>query len=239
MSWFLPAGSIEISLIETAAKGLRKTGESEIKRVSAPHVLDICRPSAVTESGESGASGIVARKKKAAESEAAVTGGRLEVSAVDLGELPKLAGLFFRVLSPIMSAQVDRMMAAHPVGTGQGKTSALQVIAKNPGISQMELSEIFGRDRSAQSRIVSDLERRNLIRREIDPTQRHRYKLFATDTGMDLILGLEAMARENERQIFKAISAEEYETMRKLLLRVLRSHLGPGAAYWPGPDDPV
>ncbi len=138
-----------------------------------------------------------------------------------------------------MGAQVDKMMASHPVGSGLGKTSTLQVVAKNPGISQMELSEIFGRDRSAQSRIVTDLERRGLIKREIDPTQRHRYKLYATQTGLDLVLGLEAMARENERQVFHALSAEEYETMRKLLLRVVRSHLGPGAAYWPEPDDPT
>jgi DNA-binding MarR family transcriptional regulator len=177
------------------------------------------------------------RKPKVPENDE--TGGRLDASSVDLGDLPRLAGLYLRVLSPIMSARIDKMMAAHPVGTGQGKTSTLQVIAKNPGISQMELSEIFGRDRSAQSRIVSDLERRKLIRREVDPTQRHRYKLYATDRGADLVLGLEAMARENERQIFHAISDQEYETIRKLLLRVVRSHLGAGAAYWPGPDDPA
>lgn len=47
------------------------------------------------------------------------------------------------------------------------------------------------------------------------------------------------MARENDRQMFHAISPEEYETMRKLLLRVVRSHLGPGAVYWPEPDDPT
>lgn len=105
------------------------------------------------------------RKQTAKKSAVLPAGGRLDAAEVDLGELPMLAGLFFRLLSPIMSARVDRLMAAHPVGQGQGKTSTLQVIAKNPGISQMELSEIFGRDRSAQSRIVSDLERRNLIRR--------------------------------------------------------------------------
>lgn len=178
-------------------------------------------------------------RKRQTGGEAAVSGGRLDPASVDLGELPRLAGLFFRVLSPIMSAHVDALMASHPVGTGQGKTSALQVIARNPGISQMELSEIFGRDRSAQSRIVTDLERRGLIRREIDPTQRHRYKLYATDTGSDLIRGLEAMARENERQVFHAITPEEYETLRKLLLRVFRSHLDAGRDYWPEPDDPV
>ncbi len=179
------------------------------------------------------------QRRKPARKEESAAGGRLDTASVDLGDLPRLAGLFFRLLSPIMSGRIDKMMAAHPVGTGQGKTSTLQVIAKNPGISQMELSEIFGRDRSAQSRLVSDLERRGLIRREVDPTQRHRYNLYATETGSDLILGLEAMARENDRQIFHAISDEEYETMRRLLLRVVRSHLGPGAAYWPGPEDPV
>lgn len=159
-------------------------------------------------------------------------GGRLDVSTVNLGELPQLAGMYLRILSVIMSARVDKMMSAHPVGSGQGKTSTLQVIAYNPGISQMELSEIFGRDRSAQSRLVTDLEKRGLISREIDATQRHRYKLYVTKTGADLVFGLEAMARENESFIFNAISAEEYETLRKLLLRVMRSHLKGGADYW-------
>lgn len=163
-------------------------------------------------------------------------GGRLDASRVDLGELPDLAGMYFRVLSVMMSARVDKMMASHPVGVGTGKTSTLQVIAYNPGISQIEISEIFGRDRSVQSRLVTDLEHRGLIRREVDPTQRHRYKLYVTETGADLVFGLEAMARENETFMFHAIDAEEYETLRKLLLRIMRSHLPDGAAYWPDPD---
>lgn len=176
------------------------------------------------------------QKQKAGAGAPAEGGGRLDASRVDLGELPDLAGMYFRVLSVIMSARVDKMMASHPVGVGTGKTSTLQVIAHNPGISQIEISEIFGRDRSIQSRLVTDLEHRGLIRREVDPTQRHRYKLYVTETGADLVFGLEAMARENEAFMFHAIDAKEYETLRKLLLRIMRSHLPDGAAYWPDPD---
>lgn len=179
------------------------------------------------------------KRKAAAGDDEAITGGRLDPATVDLGELPRLAGMYFRGLTPIMEAYHDALMKPHPVGTGHGKTSSLEVIAHNPGISQMELSEIFGRDRSAQSRIVSDLERRGFIRREIDPKQRHRYKLYATEAGAELIHGLQAMARDNERQFFRAITAEEYEILRKLLLRVYVSHLEAGRDYWPGPDDPV
>ena len=121
------------------------------------------------------------------------------------------------MFSTLMNSGVDAIMQDHPIGPGLGKTSALQVIALNPGISQIELADIFGRDRSAQFRIIADLEKRGLIQREVDPNERRRHMLFVTPAGRRLIPGLEKIAHENERQVFAAISKEDYANLRRIL----------------------
>lgn len=159
--------------------------------------------------------------------------GRLPTEAVELGDLAQHAGTYLRMFSRAMNSGVDELMADHPVGPGQGKTSALQVVVLNPGISQSELSDIFGHDRSAQFRIVQELERRGLIYRRTDPGQRRRHMLFATDAGKALVDGLEIIAHENEAVVFAALTPKEYETLRRLLVKLWKSTLGEAQGYWP------
>lgn len=174
------------------------------------------------------------RKTKAKPSKAAdVPSGRRPRETIELGDLAGHAGTYLRMFSRYMNSGVDEIMEAHPVGPGQGKTSALQIIAHNPGISQIELSDIFGRDRSAQFRITADLEKRGLIRREADPGERRRQMLFVTDAGRKLVAGLEKIAHENEERVFSVLSPEDYATFRRILATLWKSTLQSGSGYWP------
>ena len=159
-------------------------------------------------------------------------GGRLDPDNIDPGIQADLAGSYFRLLSPILSAASDKSMTDHPIGPGLGKISTLQAVVHNPGISQMELSEMFGRDRSIQFRIVVDLEKRGMIRREVDPQDTRRHALYATDLGASLMPELDQLVRVNDRIAFATLSEPEYETLKALMRRVFLSHIGVGASYW-------
>ena len=159
--------------------------------------------------------------------------GRLPAEDIDLGAVAQLAGTYLRMFSLAMNSGVNELMKDHPIGPGQGKTSTLQVIVRNPGISQIELSDIFGRDRSAQFRIIQTLEELGFVRRETDPGERRRHMLFATPAGKALVSGLEKMARDNDAKVFRALTPSEHAEFRRLLAKLWRSTLRSGGHYWP------
>lgn len=173
------------------------------------------------------------KRRKALPTSEAIPSGRRPLESIELGDLAVHAGTYLRMFSRFMNSNVDELMATHPVGPGQGKTSALQVIARNPGISQIELSDIFGRDRSAQFRMTAELEKRGLIRREADPGERRRQMLFVTEAGQELIAGLEKIAHENEERVFSVLTPEDYATFRRILATLWKSTLDSGGGYWP------
>jgi DNA-binding MarR family transcriptional regulator len=158
--------------------------------------------------------------------------GRRRPEDIDLGEIPLHVGSYLRMFGQAHNAMVDETMQDNPIGPGMGKTSTLQIIGRNPGISQIEISEIFGRDRSAQLRIVSELERRGLVYRRIDPNERRRQMLFLTAEGESLVEGVDALTRKNEKAMFSALTPEEYAELRRLLRIVWIDHLGDVGRIW-------
>ena len=56
------------------------------------------------------------------------------------------------------------------IGESPGRFATLTLIARNPGISQTELSLASGRDKSSLTPVVEDLVRRGLVERKRDAT---------------------------------------------------------------------
>ena len=54
------------------------------------------------------------------------------------------------------------------IGESPGRFATLTLIARNPGISQTELSHANGRDKSSLTPVVEDLVRRGLVERKRD-----------------------------------------------------------------------
>ena len=69
------------------------------------------------------------------------------------------------------------------IGESPGRFATLTLIARNPGISQTELSLANGRDKSSLTPVVEDLVRRGLIERKRVDSDRRTYRLNVTAAG--------------------------------------------------------
>src|SRR5581483_917337 len=63
------------------------------------------------------------------------------------------------------------------IGETPGRFATLTLIARNPGISQTELSHANGRDKSSVTPVVEDLVKRGLIERKRVNSDRRAYRL--------------------------------------------------------------
>src|ERR1700690_2936589 len=104
------------------------------------------------------------------------------------------------------------------IGESPGRFATLTLIARNPGISQTELSHANGRDKSSLTPVVEDLVRRGLVARKRMRQDRRTYRLNLTPAGKKTLTDLARCARRHERVMDGIIGQRD----RKRFIRILK-----------------
>ncbi len=107
---------------------------------------------------------------------------------------------------------------SHEVGESPGRFATLTLIARNPGISQTELSQAAGRDKSSLTPVVENLVRRGMIERTRMRDDRRAYSLNLTAAGKKTLAQLNRCAQQHERVLDSVIGARD----RKRFLEILK-----------------
>ena len=108
------------------------------------------------------------------------------------------------------------------IGESPGRFATLTLIARNPGISQTELSLANGRDKSSLTPVVEDLVRRGLVERKRVDNDRRTYRLNVTAAGKKTLTDLTRCARRHERNLDRIIGARDRQRFLKLLKKIAR-----------------
>lgn len=104
----------------------------------------------------------------------------------------------------------------------------LNKLRTKDGQSQVELGESIFADRPNMTRILQGMERKGLVRREVDPGDARRHQVFLTAAGTT---GHDAMARhvpEERRRLLEGITQGEIDIVIRVLDQVERNALGGG-----------
>jgi DNA-binding MarR family transcriptional regulator len=100
---------------------------------------------------------------------------------------------------------------------------ALGELVDVEGLSQQQLGECLGLEKSTVSRLAAGLEGRGLLVRERDPANRRYYRLRLTDTGRALAEQIGAELHEHHRLLLGAMSPEERAGLALGLTGLLRA----------------
>ena len=95
------------------------------------------------------------------------------------------------------------------IGESPGRFATLTIIARNPGISQTELSQANGRDKSSLTPVVEELVRRGLVERKRMREDRRTYRLNVTPAGKKTLTNLTRCARQHERNLDRVIGRRD------------------------------
>ncbi len=104
------------------------------------------------------------------------------------------------------------------IGESPGRFATLTLIARNPGISQTELSQAAGRDKSSLTPVVEGLVRRGLVERKRVRYDRRAYRLNLTPAGKKSLTQLTRCARRHERILDSIIGLRD----RKWFIQILK-----------------
>jgi DNA-binding MarR family transcriptional regulator len=106
------------------------------------------------------------------------------------------------------------------IGESPGRFATLTLIARNPGISQTELSQANGRDKSTLTPVVEDLVRRGLIERKRMDSDRRAYRLNLTPGGKKVLTMMTRCARRHESNLDHIIGERDRKRFIQILKRI-------------------
>jgi DNA-binding MarR family transcriptional regulator len=139
---------------------------------------------------------------------------------IDLGMLPELLGYQLRRAQVAVFQHFSESMGALDITPGQ--FGMLAVINSNPGLSQTQLGNALGIDRSTVVAMIDRLEARDLVIRATAPNDRRSHALRLSDQGLALFKKLQDLVRAHERHISRALAPDDQRLLIRLLERVGR-----------------
>jgi DNA-binding MarR family transcriptional regulator len=139
---------------------------------------------------------------------------------ISLGLLSSLLGYALRRAQVAVFQNFTGVVGASELTPGQ--FGVLVVIDANPGLSQTQLGNALGIDRSTVVAVIDRLETRGLVARQAAPNDRRSHALHLSDSGKATLRRLTERVCAHERAIARDLSAEELARLIELLRRVAR-----------------
>jgi DNA-binding MarR family transcriptional regulator len=96
----------------------------------------------------------------------------------------------------------------------------LRLIHASEGLSQQALGDALGMVPSRLVVLIDELERRGLVQRRDDPTDRRSYALYVTHQGRDTFKAIGRVAREHQQALCAALRDDERQLLASLLQRI-------------------
>jgi DNA-binding MarR family transcriptional regulator len=103
--------------------------------------------------------------------------------------------------------------------------TVLELIAENPGVSQVDLAATLSMDRATMMALVDRLEARSLLVRQVSKTDRRRQDLHLTSDGDDLLQKARSAISAHEARILADWTPEEVKAAIAMLRRLQQSSL--------------
>ena len=144
--------------------------------------------------------------------------GEALAESINFGPLAHWVGFNLRMAQEAAFQAFSRRSLE--IGESPGRFATLTLIARNPGISQTELSHANGRDKSSLTPVVEDLVRRGLVERKRMDSDRRTYRLNVTPAGKKILTTLTRCARRHERNLDHVIGARDRKRFVQILKKI-------------------
>jgi DNA-binding MarR family transcriptional regulator len=144
--------------------------------------------------------------------------GEAVAGLINFGPLEHWVGFNLRMAQESAFQAFSRR--SQEIGEKPGRFATLTIIARNPGISQTELSQANGRDKSSLTPVVEDLVRRGLVERKRTNNDRRAYRLNVTPEGKKTLTVMTRCARRHERVLDHIIGARDRNRFIQILKKI-------------------
>ena len=137
---------------------------------------------------------------------------------LNLGKLDESIGFRMRRIQIYLAKAFESATADCELRTGL--FSSLALISANPGVSQNDVSQALGLDKSVVVQLIDTLEKRRFARRRRSRVDRRKHELFCTTEGEEFLQLLFVRLEGAEDQALSELSPSERGLLKALLDRI-------------------
>jgi DNA-binding MarR family transcriptional regulator len=139
---------------------------------------------------------------------------------IDFDELPTYIGYLLRRAQATIFRDFERSLG--DIGLTPGAFGLLMLIRANPGITQMDLANAFGIDKSTLTPVLNRLEQSGLVRREQLAHDRRYNALFFVESKQDFFERARVRVREFEQSVADRLAPDEQTELVRLIGKLQR-----------------
>jgi DNA-binding MarR family transcriptional regulator len=143
--------------------------------------------------------------------------------------LPAAPGVLIRRVHQIYLAIYAQKCAEF--GTTPVQSSIMQILLMQPGIDQVALAGEIGIDRTTTSSVLSRLQARGIVSREIDPENRRTKRAFLTDQGKVMLFRMQQSIDEAHEQLIGPLDRAEQKRFLAQLVHLVQANNGRGRTF--------
>ena len=132
----------------------------------------------------------------------------------------KAPGFYIYYTNRLYDNNLNQMFKAKGIDINTLHWSTLNQILLYPGLTQRELALKCFRDPSSITKTLDALEKKGLVTRESDTTDRRAFRIYITDKGIELHDKVAPIAQEFMDNATENITEEELEVLYSLLSRI-------------------
>ena len=126
----------------------------------------------------------------------------------------------------LLSKEIHLRFKADGIDLRAEEMALLMNLWQQPGQTPSALADKTIRDRTTVTRFLDGMEKKDLVTREVDPKDRRRVIVKATESSKRLQPKVIAEIRKLIEQSLDGISAEDVETARRVLMKITNTLLG-------------
>lgn len=134
---------------------------------------------------------------------------------IDYDELPTYFGYLLRRTQATIFRDFERSLG--DIGLTPGAFGLLMLIRANPGITQMDLANAFGIDKSTLTPVLNRLEESGLVRRKQLAHDRRYNALFFEEAREEYFARARLRVRDFEQSVADRLSPDEQRELVRLI----------------------
>lgn len=127
-------------------------------------------------------------------------------------------GVFIHTIDLEITNYVNNRLASYKLTSEQNLIMA--ILWEQEGISQNEISAKLNKDKASIARMVSALEKKGYIRREVCPSDRRSVEIYLTAEGRELGSEVIPINKEILQVITRGMTIEDITELHTLLLKI-------------------
>ncbi|WP_028747144.1 MarR family winged helix-turn-helix transcriptional regulator [Rhizobium mesoamericanum] len=139
---------------------------------------------------------------------------------LDVGRLGDLLGFHLRMAN--VAIYRDFAQTMEELGLTQKQLAVMELVAGNPGASQIDLANTLGTDRATMMALVNRLAARDFVERRPSAADRRRQELHLTMAGRTMLAEARQLIDAHEQRFTDLFSHDEMDGLLVALKRIYK-----------------